>query len=108
MRTETCPVVPNAEHHELQVVITSQLATKLLKPDGSAANFETGSRAIMAPALGLLPAVFRNASFRLIPVSCTPQGLRTCPPLEHTECALYHSRRRPGASCPSNLIDEVH
>ncbi|KZT71934.1 hypothetical protein DAEQUDRAFT_706170 [Daedalea quercina L-15889] len=38
---------------KLTVVITSQLATKLLKPDGSAANFETGSRAIMVPALGL-------------------------------------------------------
>ncbi|KAH9833196.1 P-loop containing nucleoside triphosphate hydrolase protein [Rhodofomes roseus] len=44
---------------KLTVVITSQLATKLLKPDGSAADFETGSRAIMAPALG--PAYLPSA-----------------------------------------------
>ncbi|CCL98230.1 uncharacterized protein FIBRA_00224 [Fibroporia radiculosa] len=38
------------------VVITSQLATKMYKADGSAANFDTGSRAIMVPLLG--PSTF--------------------------------------------------
>ncbi|KAI0934991.1 hypothetical protein AcV7_003910 [Taiwanofungus camphoratus] len=36
----------------LTVVITSQLANKLLNPDGSAATFDTGSRAVMMPQLG--------------------------------------------------------
>ncbi|PCH35411.1 nucleoside triphosphate hydrolase protein [Wolfiporia cocos MD-104 SS10] len=36
----------------LTVVITSQLATKLLKDDGSAGNFDTGSKAILVPQLG--------------------------------------------------------
>lgn len=35
-----------------QVVITNQLATKLLTPDGSPANFDTGSRAVLVPQLG--------------------------------------------------------
>lgn len=34
------------------IVITSQTATKLVKPDGSVANFETGSKAILASQLG--------------------------------------------------------
>jgi len=36
----------------LAVVITSQLATKMLNRDGSPSNFDTGARAIMAPQLG--------------------------------------------------------
>ncbi|KAJ3544748.1 hypothetical protein NM688_g5705 [Phlebia brevispora] len=36
----------------LSVVITTQLATKLVKPDGSPANFDTGVRAIMVPQPG--------------------------------------------------------
>ncbi|GBE83784.1 DNA repair and recombination protein [Sparassis crispa] len=36
----------------LTIVITSQLATKMLNPDGSAANFDTGSRAVIVPQLG--------------------------------------------------------
>ncbi|KAI0049203.1 hypothetical protein FA95DRAFT_1557149 [Auriscalpium vulgare] len=36
----------------LTIVITSQMATKLLKPDGSPANFDTGSRAVLVPQLG--------------------------------------------------------
>ena len=37
-----------------QVVITNQLATKLLTPDGSPASFDTGSRAVLVPQLGKL------------------------------------------------------
>ncbi|OBZ67447.1 DNA repair and recombination protein RadA [Grifola frondosa] len=37
----------------LTVVITSHLATKMLKPDGSAGNFDTGSKAVMTPNLGI-------------------------------------------------------
>lgn len=35
----------------LTVVITSQLATKFLKTDGSAANYDTGSKAVMVPQI---------------------------------------------------------
>ncbi|OCH88421.1 hypothetical protein OBBRIDRAFT_758211 [Obba rivulosa] len=57
----------------LTVVITSQLATKLVNPDGSAANFDTGSRAIMVPQLGTthLPL---GRTYRVIVV---PQGRST-------------------------------
>ena len=33
-------------------MITMQLATKLLTPDGYPASFDTGSRAILVPQLG--------------------------------------------------------
>ena len=33
-------------------MITTQLATKLLNPDGSPASFDSGSRAILVPQLG--------------------------------------------------------
>ncbi|KAI0281828.1 hypothetical protein BGY98DRAFT_177697 [Russula aff. rugulosa BPL654] len=35
-----------------QIVITTQLATKLLNPDGSPASFDSGSRAVLVPQLG--------------------------------------------------------
>ncbi|KAH9003353.1 hypothetical protein EDB86DRAFT_2798963 [Lactarius hatsudake] len=37
---------------DISVVITSQMATKLLTPDGSPASFDTGSRAVLVPQLG--------------------------------------------------------
>ncbi|KAI0251077.1 P-loop containing nucleoside triphosphate hydrolase protein [Lactifluus subvellereus] len=37
---------------DISVVITTQLATKLLTPDGYPASFDTGSRAILVPQLG--------------------------------------------------------
>ncbi|KAK7685904.1 hypothetical protein QCA50_010711 [Cerrena zonata] len=42
----------------VSVVVTTQLATKLVKDDGTAANFETGSRAILVPQPGLLDIIF--------------------------------------------------
>ncbi|EPQ52080.1 hypothetical protein GLOTRDRAFT_18820, partial [Gloeophyllum trabeum ATCC 11539] len=36
----------------LQVVITTQLATKLIKQDGTSGNFDNGARGIMMPSLG--------------------------------------------------------
>jgi hypothetical protein len=36
----------------MQVVITSQMATKLLNPDGSNGTFDTSSKAVMVPQLG--------------------------------------------------------
>ena len=33
-------------------MITSQLSTKLLKADGTAGDFDTGSRAVLVPQLG--------------------------------------------------------
>ncbi|KII87852.1 hypothetical protein PLICRDRAFT_112094 [Plicaturopsis crispa FD-325 SS-3] len=38
--------------HVLSIVVTSQLATKLLNADGTPGNFDTGSRAVMVPQLG--------------------------------------------------------
>ncbi|KAI0295771.1 hypothetical protein BC826DRAFT_1007577 [Russula brevipes] len=37
---------------DIAVVVTTQLATKLLNPDGTAATFDTGSRAVLVPLLG--------------------------------------------------------
>ncbi|KAJ7108706.1 hypothetical protein C8R44DRAFT_803399 [Mycena epipterygia] len=49
----------------ITVVVTSQLATKLLAADGSPATFDTGARAVMVPQLGpsYLPAAI---SFRVL------------------------------------------
>ncbi|KAJ7269634.1 P-loop containing nucleoside triphosphate hydrolase protein [Mycena rebaudengoi] len=52
------------------IVVTSQMATKLLGADGSPANFDTGARAVMVPQLG--PSYLPSAlSFR---VAICPQG----------------------------------
>ncbi|KAJ7185793.1 P-loop containing nucleoside triphosphate hydrolase protein [Mycena filopes] len=49
----------------LTVVVTSQMATKLLAADGSPATFDTGARAVMVPQLG--PAYLPSAnSFRVL------------------------------------------
>ncbi|CAL1699706.1 unnamed protein product [Somion occarium] len=52
------------------VVVTTQLATKLVKDDGTTANFETGSKAILVPQPGntYLPS---GKSFRVIIVPHT-------------------------------------
>ncbi|KAK0192684.1 P-loop containing nucleoside triphosphate hydrolase protein [Armillaria mellea] len=48
----------------LTIITTSQLATKLLKTDGTAGNFDTGARGIMVPQLGAyLPS---GRSYRVI------------------------------------------
>ncbi|KAF9269692.1 hypothetical protein L218DRAFT_953316 [Marasmius fiardii PR-910] len=51
--------------HNLTVVITSQLATKLFNPDGSPGNFDTGAKGVLVPQLGptYLPA---GRSYRVI------------------------------------------
>ena len=54
-----------------QIVVTSQMATKMLSADGSAATFDTGARAVMMPQLG---------SYLLIDADCglkQPQDLTT-------------------------------
>ncbi|KAF8556835.1 hypothetical protein OG21DRAFT_1596243 [Imleria badia] len=38
--------------HNLTILVTSQMATKMLSADGSAATFDTGARAVMMPQLG--------------------------------------------------------
>jgi hypothetical protein len=50
---------PHSHHHchllirlEEQIVTTTQLATKLLNPDGTPASFDSGSRAVLVPLLG--------------------------------------------------------
>ncbi|KAF8162446.1 hypothetical protein K438DRAFT_1858624 [Mycena galopus ATCC 62051] len=49
----------------LTIVVTSQMATKLLAADGSPANFDTGARAVMVPQLP--PAYLPSAiSFRVL------------------------------------------
>ncbi|KAG9309593.1 hypothetical protein JVU11DRAFT_10574 [Chiua virens] len=49
----------------LTIVVTSQMATKMLSPDGSAATFDNGAKAIMMPQLGpdYLPS---GRSYRLV------------------------------------------
>ncbi|KAL0576031.1 hypothetical protein V5O48_005938 [Marasmius crinis-equi] len=51
--------------HNLTVVITSQLATKLFNADGSPGNFDTGAKGVLVPQLGpsYLPA---GRSYRVI------------------------------------------
>ncbi|KAK0220138.1 P-loop containing nucleoside triphosphate hydrolase protein [Armillaria fumosa] len=44
--------------NNLTIITTSQLATKLLKKDGTAGNFDTGTRGIMVPQLGIPDHVF--------------------------------------------------
>ncbi|KAI0792517.1 P-loop containing nucleoside triphosphate hydrolase protein [Abortiporus biennis] len=54
----------------LTVIITTQMSTKLLTADGSPANFDTGSRAIMVPQPG--PAYLPNGrTYRIILVPHT-------------------------------------
>jgi len=38
---------------DVQVIITSQLATKLLTLENKPANFDTGDRAVLMPQLGM-------------------------------------------------------
>jgi hypothetical protein len=38
---------------DIQVIITSQLATKLLTLENKPANFDTGDRAVLMPQLGM-------------------------------------------------------
>jgi hypothetical protein len=58
--------------HSRQIIITSQMSTKLLNADGSPGNFETGAKAAMVPQLGkpsgvALPhTTCSYAQFRLI------------------------------------------
>ncbi|KAF5310793.1 hypothetical protein D9619_008069 [Psilocybe cf. subviscida] len=55
------------------VVITSQLATKMVNADGTSGNFETGARGIMMPSLGpgYVPS---SKTYRVI---LAPEGLRS-------------------------------
>ncbi|KAF8905254.1 hypothetical protein CPB84DRAFT_1676807 [Gymnopilus junonius] len=63
--------------HGLTIVTISQMATKMLNPDGSAGNFDSGAKGIILPQLGLryLP---NGKSFQ---VAMLPDGL-------HSGCAL--------------------
>jgi RecA/RadA recombinase len=45
-------LAPLAENPFSQIVVTSNLAAKLVNADGTAGNFETGAKAILMPALG--------------------------------------------------------
>jgi RAD51-like protein 2 len=49
---------------DIKVVTTSQLATKILNPDGTPGTFDTGGQGVMVPQLGDLSFSF---------------GLRRCP-----------------------------
>lgn len=51
--------------HNLTIITTSQMSTKLLNADGSPGNFETGAKAVMVPQLGstYLPS---GRSYRLV------------------------------------------
>ncbi|TFK46821.1 hypothetical protein OE88DRAFT_1811627 [Heliocybe sulcata] len=61
----------------LSVVITTQLATKLIKEDGTSGNFDNGARAIMLPSLGntYLP-IGRTYRLLIVPHSRTSGVVR--------------------------------
>ena len=46
------PVSAMGSYKQKQVVITTQLSTKFLNPDGTPASYDSGSRAILVPQLG--------------------------------------------------------
>ncbi|KAJ7100017.1 P-loop containing nucleoside triphosphate hydrolase protein [Mycena belliarum] len=59
------PVLVRLASRGLTIVVTSQLATKMLGPDGSPATFDTGTRAVMVPQLA--PSYLPSAlSFRVM------------------------------------------
>jgi len=45
---------------DIQVIITSQLATKLLTLENKPANFDTGDRAVLMPQLGITFSITRQ------------------------------------------------
>lgn len=61
----------------LTVVVTTQLATKLLNPDGSPASFDTGSRAVLVPQPGTsyLPTT-KTSRIMIVPDNRTSGTLR--------------------------------
>ncbi|KAK0495982.1 P-loop containing nucleoside triphosphate hydrolase protein [Armillaria luteobubalina] len=70
----------------LTIITTSQLATKLLKTDGTAGNFDTGARGIMVPQLGAyLPS---GRSYRVILSRKTRITLR----LLHSPATVYQDK----------------
>ncbi|KAI0032413.1 hypothetical protein K488DRAFT_49991, partial [Vararia minispora EC-137] len=59
------------------VVMTSQLATKLVHADGTSANFDTGAKAVLVPQLGQahLPLA-RSYQVLIVPETRTTGSLR--------------------------------
>jgi len=88
----------------LTVVITTQLATKLVNADGSPANFDTGSRAIMVPQPGnqYLPNG-RTYRIILVPQSRTSGVVRLLSSPAHVQ---QHDHQ-PQAEEPYELIAGV-
>ncbi|KZT01214.1 uncharacterized protein LAESUDRAFT_664388 [Laetiporus sulphureus 93-53] len=83
----------------LTVVITSQLATKLLKADGSAGNFDTGTKAILVPHLG--PAYLPSGrAYRVIVV---PQS-RTSGVLRLLSSPAHLQEKKPPGEEPYQLV----
>ncbi|KAG7095362.1 hypothetical protein E1B28_006121 [Marasmius oreades] len=80
-------LVHDCAAHNLTVVITSQLATKLFNPDGSPGNFESGAKGVLVPQLGpaYLPAgrTYRvilsreTADTGLVRILSSPEGPRS-------------------------------
>ena len=48
---------------DVQIVTTSQMATKMVNPDGSSGSFDSGAKGIMVPQLGLSIFCFSIPSF---------------------------------------------
>lgn len=57
-RTSSPPLKRTISDHYSQVVITMQVSTKLLNRDGTPGNFDTGSRAILVPQLGVYSTIY--------------------------------------------------
>ncbi|KAG8216935.1 hypothetical protein J3R82DRAFT_7212 [Butyriboletus roseoflavus] len=58
-----------------QIIVTSQMATKMLSADGSAATFDTGAKAVMMPQLGSYLLIDADCRLKQAKLS---QDLTTC------------------------------
>ncbi|KAJ7918456.1 P-loop containing nucleoside triphosphate hydrolase protein [Mycena leptocephala] len=77
------------------VVVTSQMATKVLAADGSPATFDTGARAVMLPQLG--PAYLPSAiSFRVL----------ICP--QTRDSGVFRLLSSPGKPKPGTTKEEPY
>lgn len=86
----------------IQVVVTSQLATKLLAADGSPATFDTGARAVMVPQLGTqYTQIFDHDS------SFTSKAHLTYPLRSHSACSSARKSAIPGTFFPLALQSAV-
>ncbi|KAF4618849.1 hypothetical protein D9613_009767 [Agrocybe pediades] len=88
--------------HNLTVVLTSQLATKMINADGTPGTFESGAKGVMLPQLG--PAYLPSGkSYRVI-LATTGLGTGVMKLLSSPK---YPPGKVPSISAPYKVIDGV-